>query len=113
LIRAERNDGVVILRVTEERSFLFADADDTEVDPGDLDRLVQRIDIAEETIGESPAKHRDLLAALDFHLAHHASRFDAEGGEVAVGTRDALDLRVVDLLGPVRHVRVLIRLSGD
>jgi hypothetical protein len=96
-----------------EQALLLADAHDPEVDARNLDRLVQWIDVAEEAIGEAPAEERHWLAAVHLDRAHHPSSFDAEGGEVEVRARDALDLCVIHLDGPVRDCGVAAGLCGD
>ena len=51
---AERDDGEVVLRVAEGGSLLLADADDAVVQRADLDHLVERVDRAEQLVGDLP-----------------------------------------------------------
>ena len=65
LERAERHDRELVLRLAEDRALLGRDADDAEVDAGDRDHLVERIDRAEQPVGRVPAEDRDEPAGIE------------------------------------------------
>src|SRR5207244_3586389 len=93
----ERNERELILRPSEERSFLRADADDTEVGPLDLYDLVQRIDFgAEEPVGRLPPDYGDRARRLDFGRRHETAALGAEARETGVIRRHALNARIRD-----------------
>ena len=82
LERAERDDRELVLRLPEGATLLLADADDAEVEPSDLDHLVERIDGAEQAVGDLPAEDGHRAAAIDLDRADQPAALGVEGGEV-------------------------------
>ena len=61
-VAAERDHGESVHRCAEHSALSLADADDAEVHALDLDGVIERIDFAEQLVGDVPAKqhHRGL-----------------------------------------------------
>jgi hypothetical protein len=109
LVRAERDDDEVVLRVAEEGSLRLADADDAEGEPADLDRLVERRHRSKQRFRQVGADDRHRAVTLDLDAAHHApGAVGVVAREVEVLGADAGDAHALDQLILVGDVAAVL-----
>ena len=81
------------------------DADDAEVQPADLDHLVERIELAEQPLRRLRAEDRQRPVSIDFDGRDHPPLIDVERGEVNVVARDARHADAFERGGGERDAR--------
>src|SRR5262249_56440089 len=104
-VGAEWNHGKRVERYAEKAALLLADAYDSEMHALDLNGLVERVDVAEQSGSGVGSKEDDRPVAVDLDATHHPAPLGVEVREVEILRRHALDLGVVEYLSAVRDRR--------
>src|SRR4029453_587043 len=113
LMLTERDDRELVLRLSERRALLLADADHAEMPSCDGDGLVERFRLPEQSIGDAPAKNSYRPDGIHFRWIDQTAPLDIEGREVDVVAGDALHLNAVERFGSICHLRTGIRLARN